>query len=116
MNHHSENNKELLQILAECANECERCFDACLENERTDELVRVLRLCRDCAKICYTTSSFVASNSSHAESIAAECARICRACEEACRNNTDTEHECKPCADICRQCEEACSSFAGAGR
>jgi hypothetical protein len=112
MMNHSEN-KEILRVLADCAAECYRCFDACLENERTDELVRVLRLCRDCARICDTTASFIASNSEHAQHLAKECADICRSCAEACGNHKDQEHECKPCADICRQCEEACNSFAG---
>ena len=113
MNHNTGNNKEILRVLAECAAECYRCFDACLENERTDDLVRVIRLCRDCARICDTTASFIASSSEHAQHLAKECAEICRNCAEACGNHKDQEHECKPCADICRQCEEACKSFAG---
>lgn len=105
-------NKELLQILAECATECETCFDASLENNKNDNLARVVRLCRDCAKICYTTSSFVASNSTHAKHLARECAEICKECAETCGHHTDDEQECMPCMEICKKCEEACREFA----
>lgn len=116
MNHDFENNskyKELLRILTECAAECDVTFNASLDNERTDALTRVIRLCRDCANICYTTARFVAADSEHASHLARECAEICRSCAEACGSNMDKEHECKQCADICRECEEACNSFAG---
>jgi hypothetical protein len=113
MNHNTENNRDLLRILAECAAECNRCFDACLENDRTDDLVRAIRLCRDCARICSTTATFVASNSEHAQHLVRECAEICRSCSKTCNKHTEEEHECKPCARICRECEEACNSFAG---
>ncbi|ARS38089.1 four-helix bundle copper-binding protein [Pontibacter actiniarum] len=116
MNHELENNsnhKDLLRILAECGAECDVTFNASLDNDRTDELTRVIRLCRDCANICYATARFVGSDSEHARHLARECAEICRSCAEACENNVDKEHECKPCAKICRACEEACRSFAG---
>lgn len=103
---------ELLRTLAECATECENCFDSCLENKRTEELVKQIRLCRDCAKICYTTSSFIASNSAHAKHLAKECAEICRECAKACSNKENVEDELSPCAKICRECEEACKKYA----
>lgn len=105
-------NSELLRLLAECATECENCFDACLENDRTEKLIRQIRLCRDCAKICYATSSFIASNSRHAKHLAKECADVCKDCAEACSNKEGTEDELMPCAQICRKCEEACRKFA----
>ncbi|MDT0691627.1 four-helix bundle copper-binding protein [Salegentibacter sp. F188] len=105
-------NKDLLQILAECATECDTCFDASLDNEKTDALARVVRLCRDCAKICYATLSFVASNSSHAKHLAKACADICDECAEVCGNHTNHEQECLPCMKICQKCAEACREFA----
>lgn len=117
MNHELENNskhKEFLRILTECAAECDVTFNASLDNARTDALTRVIKLCRDCANICYTTARFVAADSEHARHLARECADICRSCAEACENNSDKEHECKACGNICRRCEEACNNFAGA--
>lgn len=105
-------NKDLLRILAECATECDTCFDASLDNEKTNELARVVRECRDCAKICYATLSFVASNSPHAKHLAKECAEICEACAGVCDNHTDDEQECIACKKICQECAEACRDFA----
>lgn len=105
-------NEELLRVLADCATECDTCFDASLKNDKTDNLARVVKLCRDCAKICYATLSFVASNSNHAKHLAKECAEICKECAEACGENTDVEHECMPCMEICQACEKACREFA----
>lgn len=114
MNHNIENNRDLLRILAECAAECERCFDASLENDRTEALTRVIRFCRDCAKMCSVTASFVASNSDNARLIASACAEICSECSDTCSKHTDEERECVACSRICRECAEACRSFAGA--
>lgn len=112
-NNHNGANQELLRILAECADECNRCYDACLENERTEILLRTLRLCRDCSRICRATSDLVSSSSELAQRLVDACAEACRLCAESCSNNKQHEQECKPCANICRRCEEACNSFAG---
>ena len=114
MNHHTGQNKEILRTLAECADECNHCFDVCMENERTEALLRTLRLCRDCARICRSASDFVSSGSELAQRVVETCAEACRLCAESCTSNKEHEQECKACADICRQCEEACNNFAGA--
>lgn len=105
--------KKLLQKLADCADECNRCYNACLENERTEELLRALRLCRDCSRICRTASDFVSSESELADEILKACAKACRLCAESCSNHEEHEQECKPCAEICRECEEACNTYTG---
>ncbi|MGK7392905.1 MAG: four-helix bundle copper-binding protein [Candidatus Cyclobacteriaceae bacterium M2_1C_046] len=113
MDHHSENNKELLRLLAECADECNHCYNACMENERTEKLLRSLRLCRDCSRMCRTASDFVSSGSELADQVVKLCAEACRLCAESCAQDKEHEQECKACADICRECEEACNSFEG---
>lgn len=104
-------NKELIQKLAECAAACEMCADACLDEQDIKKMVQCVRLDRDCAKICYTTASFVASHSQHAEHLIRECQEICRACAEECAKH-DADH-CQQCAQACRECAEACGSFSG---
>ncbi|RDV11317.1 four-helix bundle copper-binding protein [Pontibacter diazotrophicus] len=117
MNHNHEHNnsphKDLLQILAQCADECDHCFDMCLEDDRTDALVRALRACRDCAKICRVTASFVASGSDFAQRMTELCAEVCRKCADICENHTEEEQETMHCARICRECEEACRKYQG---
>ncbi|MFD1186406.1 four-helix bundle copper-binding protein [Pontibacter rugosus] len=119
MNHQNEHNnsphQDLLHLLAQCADECDHCFDECLDNDRTDELVRALRACRDCAKVCRVTSSFVASNSIFSQRMVDLCAEICQQCADVCQNHQDQEQECKHCAKICRECAEACRNYKGVG-
>lgn len=105
-------NTTLIQKLARCAAACEACMDACLSEEDIKKMVRCIRLDRDCAKICYVTASFVASNSDHASHLIKECEEICRLCREECEKH-DMQH-CEECAWACKECEEACRSYAGA--
>lgn len=105
-------NNKIMQQLAACAAACERCADACLDEDDIHMMVPCIRLDRDCAKICYTTASFIASNSAHAKHLAKECEEICRACADECGKH---KHEhCKQCAEACRHCAEACKSFLAA--
>lgn len=104
--------RDLLQTLAQCAAACEMCADACLSEDNLKMMVRCIRLDRDCAKICYTTHSFVASHSAHAQHLLQECAEICRQCADECSQHK-MDH-CQECARACRACEEACRSYIGA--
>ncbi len=104
-------NSEILEKLALCAAACEMCADACLDEENVKMMVNCIRLDRDCAKICYTTASFIASNSNHAQHLVDECMEICGKCAEECAQH-DHDH-CQQCAEACRDCEEACRSFSG---
>ena len=117
MNHSHEHNnspqKDLLHILAQCADECDHCFDMCLEDDRTDALVRALRACRDCAKVCRVTASFVASGSDFAKRMTELCADVCKKCADICENHTEEEQETMHCARICRECEKACRKYQG---
>lgn len=105
------NNSNLLTKLAECAAACENCLDACLSEDNVKMMIQCIRLDRDCAKICYATHSFVASNSSHAKHLVQECMEICRACGEECAK-MEAEH-CKECAKACKECEKACREYLG---
>lgn len=100
-------------ISTQCADKCDHCFDECLDNDRTDELVRALRACRDSAKICRVTASFVASNSLFAQQMVDHCAEICKQWADVCENHKEEQQECKACARISRKCEEAYRSFKG---
>lgn len=105
-------NTQLIQKLARCAAACEACMDACLDEDDIKKMVRCIRLDRDCARICHTTASLLASNSDYAAHLVKECEEICRACKEECEKH-EMEH-CQECAWACRECEEACKSYEGA--
>ncbi|CAN5505285.1 four-helix bundle copper-binding protein [soil metagenome] len=104
-------NQELLQKLAQCAAACENCADACLGEDDVKMMVQCIRLDRDCAKICYTTASFIASHSQNAQALVKVCEDLCRKCADECGKH---EHDhCQECARACRECAEACRNFSG---
>jgi hypothetical protein len=107
MSHHN----ELIQKLAACAAACEMCMDACLDEENIKDMVRCIRLDRDCAKICVLTASYVASHSSFAIDMVRTCEQICEQCAEECARHEHMEH-CQICAEQCRECAEACRTFS----
>lgn len=104
-------NSELLQKLAECASACERCLNACLDEQDIKKMVECIRLDRDCAAICHTTASLVASGSRFANELVDLCADICKACAEECGKH-ENEH-CQECARACQECKEACHNYQG---
>jgi hypothetical protein len=102
-------NKELLTVLAECADACNHCSTACLGEKDVAIMAACIKLDMDCAQICALTAAFISRDSDHARHIMNECAEICRKCAEECGKHADMEH-CKRCAEACRKCSEACKA------
>ena len=101
--------KELLTALAECADACNYCSTACLEEKDVAMMAGCIKLDMDCAQICTLTAAFISRGSDHARHVLKECAEICRKCAEECGKHADMEH-CKRCAEACRKCAEACKA------
>jgi hypothetical protein len=102
------NSKELLQKLADCIAACEKCSNACLEEDMIKEMRNCIKTDRDCADICNTTYRLVARNSDNASAMLKVCADICRKCVEECEHH-DMQH-CQDCAKACNECEKACKA------
>lgn len=102
-------NGELINALANCQVACENCYRACFDEPNIKKLEKCIRLDRDCADMCSLTMSFLARNSSEAETVVRTCAEICAACAEECEKH-DHVH-CKECADTCGDCEESCLAY-----
>lgn len=105
--------KELLQKLAQCAAACEMCADACLDEDNVKMMVQCIKLDRDCAKICYTTASFIASHSKNAGALISACEELCRKCAAECEKHK--HGHCQECARACRECAEACKMYSAVG-
>lgn len=102
-------NKELLNALAECADACNHCSTACLQEEDVAMMAACIKLDMDCAQMCTLTAAFISRGSDHARHVMKECAEICRKCAEECGRHADMEH-CKRCAEACRKCADACKA------
>jgi hypothetical protein len=98
-----------------CALTCTSCADACLAEERVDELRRCIRLNLDCADVCTATGRVLARQTSPeprlVQSMLDTCAQFCRACAEECERHVDHHEHCRLCAEACRQCEQACEQL-----
>ena len=106
-----------IRASAECAAACTACADACLSEERVEDLVRCIRLNLDCADICEVTGRVIARPSRRdeptLEAVLDACATICRACADECESHAEMEH-CEFCAEACRVCAEACEKMVAA--
>ncbi|MBE0535249.1 MAG: four-helix bundle copper-binding protein [Phycisphaerae bacterium] len=104
--------KDCIEACNACAVACEYCATACLQGENVQMLVRCIAMNRDCAKLCYTASGFMAAGSEFSEDICATCSDICQACADECRQH---KHDhCQQCADVCERCAKECEKMATA--
>jgi len=100
-------NKELLDALANCIAECNHCATACLNEQDVKMLTKCIQLDLDCAAICQLTSEFISRGSENAKLMTDACAKVCEACAKECEKHNKMEH-CKRCAEACRQCADLC--------
>jgi hypothetical protein len=105
---------DAIEALAECAQTCTSCADACLgEEHHLADLVTCIRLNLDCADICEATGRVLTRQTSFQPGIARAmleaCAVACASCAEECERHAEMGMEhCRVCAEACRRCERAC--------
>jgi len=99
-------NEKLITLAAKCAEECERCAAACLEEPEVQKLVACIRLDLDCAALCRLIMAFAARGSSYTTLLSSMLADVCKECCAECSKH-DMNH-CQVCASACRSCEAAC--------
>lgn len=102
-----------LQSLNDCADACDRCASACLDEEDVAMMARCVALDMDCATVCRAAAALLARDSAHAGALCELCADVCRDCGNECIRH-DAGH-CQACAEACRQCAEACAAMAAIG-
>jgi hypothetical protein len=105
-------NQSCMTACAECAMECERCADACLDESNVSEMAACIRLDRDCAAICFAAVDFMSRNSTFAAEICRLCAEVCESCAAECARH-EMDH-CQRCAEACARCAEECRRMATA--
>ena len=93
-----------------CADACITCADACLAEDKVQELVRCIRLNQDCADICEVTGKIL-SRQTEADGAVIQaqiqaCVAACRACAAECDQHAQRHAHCRICAEACRDGEE----------
>lgn len=101
-----------IEACVQCAQECEHCGNACLQESDVKKMAECIRLDRDCAEICWSAAAYMSRGSQFAQDICLICAEICDACGAECRKH-QMDH-CQRCADACERCAEECRQMAGA--
>jgi hypothetical protein len=110
---HRETNRYQVEALLnaqECAQACDRCAAACLEEADVAALKNCIALDLDCAEICKALVGSLSRNSIFHGELAGVCADICDACAEECARHAHMAH-CLECAEACRRCAESCRSL-----
>jgi len=93
-----------------CAEACEFCATSDLREQDVKMMASCAQLNRECAEVCWTSSSLMSMDSQFAKQFCNLCADICDSCALECeRHNTD---HCKRCAQACRRCAEECTKMA----
>lgn len=100
-----------IEACIECWVACEVCSDACLGESGVADMVRCIRLDRDCAEMCRTAAAVMMRDGEHAADVCRACAELCEACARECEKHSSAH--CKRCAEACRRCAEECRKMAG---
>ncbi|HVM02701.1 MAG TPA: four-helix bundle copper-binding protein [Acidimicrobiales bacterium] len=107
-----------IEALAECANTCTQCADACLSEGDVTPLAKCIRLNLDCADVCATTARVVSRQTEYDANLTRAqleaCATACRSCGDECEGHGERMAHCRVCAESCRRCEQACRELAAA--
>jgi len=113
MPHKSPEVQSCIEACVRCAEECEHCAIACLNEPDPKPMARCIALDIDCAKICWDAAAYMCRGSEFMNQVCHLCATICDACGAECEKHQHIEH-CRACAEACRRCAEACRRMAGA--
>lgn len=106
-------NNNLTEALTECIIACQKCANACLNEENVKKMARCIKTDLDCAAICNVTLELAIRDSDILDKQLEVCAEICRICAEECEMHAKNGMQhCKECAEACRRCEEACQQVA----
>jgi hypothetical protein len=99
-------NESLIRIISQCADTCDYCAAACLQEDNVAKMVICIRLNMECYSMCKTTAMLLQLGSEHAAAACQLCADICSACADECEKYQYVH--CQECATVCRQCAEEC--------
>jgi hypothetical protein len=102
--------RESIEACYNCATDCLQCENSCLDEHDVKDMVKCIRLDRDCAETCIFTAKMLASDTVFFNEISILCAKICDDCADECEKHASHMDHCRICAESCRRCAEACRS------
>lgn len=105
-------NAVVLAACNDCAEACDRCVAAGLQDDSVRAITRCIALAMDCAQVCRLAASCIARGSVMTAPVSGLCAELCERCAEECARHP--KDHCRRCAAACRRCAEACRALADA--
>ena len=109
--HTGHKHEQLINTLLGCAQACEMCMSACLDEDEVTPMAHCIELDRDCSEICLLGAKLLIRASEISHKFLLICEDACRSCAEECSKHKD-DH-CKACTDACRKCADACHEHHG---
>jgi Domain of Unknown Function (DUF326) len=107
-----------IDALHECVQTCTADADDDLREQNVANLVKCIRLCRDCADVCATTTSVITRQTEFDPTAIAPllqaCATMCRVSGDECERHAHMHAHCRICAEVSRRCEQACRDLLAA--
>lgn len=108
--------KELLGILTQCAEACERAASTCQHGTDAVGTAACMSTSRACADMCnllirYLMEADKPAIALMAKDLAPVCARACEACALECSKHSDMTL-CAECEQVCRAAAAQCRTFA----
>ncbi len=104
--------KSCIDICYECAQHCDHCAVACLQEKEVHKLTKCIELNMYCAELCRIAARFMSMGELYTEQICNLCADACDACANECSKHP--HDHCQRCAAICKTCAEECRSMVAA--
>lgn len=100
----------LLKTVQDCLNVCEHMVTAMIGAPDVQARRMQIHLLRDCATICATMASYLASYSMFSKATAGLCSQICEMCGNECAKFPDQMSQM--CSRVCLNCAQECRAFA----
>ncbi|MCC2641407.1 MAG: yhjQ [Nitrospira sp.] len=103
--------EDCIQACMACAhicNVCESDMVGMAQQAPEDLTTRCIRLCRECADICFLSAQWMGRGSVFAVRMCALCAELCDLCAGLCEEHAPYHALCADCAKECRRCAALC--------
>lgn len=101
-----------IEACFDCQQVCTSCADACLSEEKVDNLRSCIRLNLDCADLCGATGRLLSRQTApNWEVVRAQLQALLQsanACGDECEQHAEKHEHCRTCMESCRQCAASC--------
>ncbi|MDF2890392.1 MAG: hypothetical protein K0R80_759 [Clostridia bacterium] len=110
LNHNAASLQACIDSCIKCAQACNKCFRASLENDDINDMKEALSILVDCAEICYVTAAYMSKGTDLFAGLCSSCAELCERCANICEAYEDLH--CQASVKACRQCAADCINIS----